>query len=174
MSIDFREKGAKFIMDSIILIPELLLTQQAHKEIIKCNEFTVEYGLKLSEEDTKSLVETRSEALSKNGRIEFGGGIVNKIIVEFCDSPYISQYNYISTINELLEIFYYYKNETLDFISDDELIYIMKEFFDNSCQGSLELLQDRELYKVAHNIKYGVADYLNIFGNVEDEGDEDE
>ena len=166
--------GANFIMNFIISIPQLLLTQQAHKEIIKCNEFTIEYGLKLSEEDTKSLVETRSEALSKNGRIEFRGGIVNKIIAEFCDSPYISQYNYVSTINELIEIFYYYKNETLDFISDDELIHIMKEFFDNSCQGSLELLQDRELYRVAHNIKYGVADYLNIFEDREEVGDEDE
>jgi len=50
----------------------------------------------------------------------------------------------------------------------------MKEFFDNSCQGSLELLQERELYRVAHNIEYGIFDYLNIFEDEEVVGDENE
>ncbi|EKN42403.1 hypothetical protein CFSAN001627_06965, partial [Clostridium botulinum CFSAN001627] len=80
----------------------------------------------------------------------------------FCDSPYISQYNYSETINELVEIFYNYKNETLDYISDDELIEIMKENFDNYCQGSLEILEGKALYRIANNIKSGFKDYTNL------------
>ena len=139
-----------------------LLEKQIFKDISKCNEITTEYGLMLQEEDVKEIIKTRNIALEKSGRIEFNGQIINKIIMIFCDSPYISQHNYSNTINELVEIFYNYKNETLDYISDDELMEIMKEHFDNYCQGSLELLEGKVLYKIADNIRNGVKDYTNI------------
>jgi len=150
-------------MDEIInLFEGNLLERQVFNDISKCNELTGEYGLILRAEDVKEIIATRNVALEKSGRIEFNGQIINKIIIAFCDSPYISQNNYSDTINELVEIFYNYKNETLDFISDDELIEIMKEYFDNYCQGSLELLEGKVLYKIADNIRNGVKDYTNL------------
>ena len=146
----------------INLFESNLLERQAFNDISKCNELTTEYGLTLREEDVKEIITTRNVALEKSGRIEFNGQIINKIITTFCDSPYISQNNYSDTINELVEIFYNYKNETLDYISDDELIEIMKEYFDNYCQGSLELLEGKVLYKIADNIRNGVKDYTNL------------
>ena len=148
--------------NSIDLFKSNLLEKQVFNDIFQCNEITREYGLKLSEEDVKEIINTRNVALQKSGRIEFNGQIINKIITAFYDSPYISQYNYSDTINELVEIFYNYKNETLDYISDDELIEIMKEYFDNYCQGSLELLEGKVLYKIADNIRNGVKDYTNL------------
>lgn len=148
--------------NSIDLFQNNLLEKEVFNDIIQCNEVTREYGLKLSEKDVKEIIDTRNIALQKSGRIEFNGQIINKIITAFCDSPYISQYNYGETINELVEIFYNYKNETLDYISDDELIEIMKENFDNYCQGSLEILEGRVLYKISENIRYGVKDYTNL------------
>lgn len=53
-------------------------------------------------------------------------------------------------------------NETLDYISNDELIEIMKEYFDNYCQGSLELLEGKVLYKIVDNIRRGVKNYTNL------------
>ena len=147
---------------NINLFESNLLEKQTFNDIFKCNELTIEYGLMLHEEDVKEIIKTRNVALEKSGRIEFNGQIINKIIITFCDSPYISQYNYSDTINELVEIFYNYKNETLDYISDDELIEIMKEYFDNYCQGSLELLEGKVLYKIANNIRNGVKDYTNL------------
>ncbi|MFU7516805.1 DUF6323 family protein [Clostridium sp. HCS.1] len=146
---------------------ESLLENNLLNEILKCNEVTKEYGLKLNENDIKEIVKTRNIALERSGRIEFNGQIINKIIESFCDSPYISQYNYSETINELVEIFYNYKNETLDYIGDDELIEIMKEFFDDYCQGSLELLEGKVLYKISDNIRNGVRDYTNIYSEKE-------
>ncbi|AKN30269.1 hypothetical protein Ccar_05285 [Clostridium carboxidivorans P7] len=148
--------------NSIDLFQNELLEKQVFNDIIQCNESTREYGLKLSCEDVKEIINTRNIALEKSGRIEFNGQIISKIIEAFCDSPYISQYNYSDTINELVEIFYNYKNETLDYISDDELIEIMEDKFDNYCQGSLELLEGRVLYKIADNIKNGFKDYTNL------------
>ncbi|WP_279230461.1 DUF6323 family protein [Clostridium thermarum] len=45
--------------------------------------------------------------MKRNGRIEFGSGVIGKIIMEFCDSPYISKHNYVEILNELIDIFLY-------------------------------------------------------------------
>lgn len=132
-----------------------LIQKQAVDEIVKCNEYTSKFGLTLTHIDALGLIETRSLSLKNYGRIEFGSGVIDKIIKAFCDSPYISIYNYVETLHVLIEMFYFYKNETLDLITDDELIRFMKNAFDGECQGSLELLSGRELDGLARNLCYG-------------------
>lgn len=158
----------------LCLFSGALVEKQAVNEVMKCNDLTTKFGLVLTEKQALALVETRSFALKENGRIEFGGGVIDKIINEFCDSPYLSMYNYEETLHELLEMFYYYKNETFELVSDDDLIKYMKNAFDGICQGSLDLLSGRELYKLVHNLRYGYAlDYSE--DNMEmDEDEEDE
>lgn len=159
----------------LALFQHSLIQKQAVSEIIKCNDLTMRYGLVLTEKQAIELVETRSFALKETGRIEFGGGVIDKIIYEFCDSPYISMHNYEETIHDLIEMFYYYKNETLDLISDDDLISYMKNAFDGKCRGSLELLSGRELYKLAHNLRYGYsADYDDDSSADDEEGEDGE
>lgn len=120
--------------------------------IKKCNEYTSKYGLTLSDNQIKNIIERRIESLQQNGRIEFRGWIVDKIIKEFCDSPYINQENYAQTIYELIDIFYEYKNETIDLIADDELITFMKKSFDGICQGDIEYLEGTVMYKMRENL----------------------
>lgn len=139
------------------LLRGALVEKQAVDEVMKCNDLTVKFGLVLTGAQALALVETRSLALKGNGRIEFGGGVIDKIINEFCDSPYLSMHNYEEILHELLQIFYFYKNETLDLISDDDLIKYMKNAFNGICQGSPELLSGRELYKLARGLRYGYA-----------------
>ena len=158
----------------IFNLPSTLVQKQAVMEIQRCNEFTQSFGLVLSPRDAVELVETRAYALKSNGRIEFGGGVVTKIIKEFCDSPYISMYNYAEILHELTEMFYYYKNETLDLISDDDLIRFMKDSFDGACQGSLELLSGRELANMARNLRYGYPLDYSESSDVDGEDEYDE
>ena len=146
----------------LISIPDSLIVEQTIKEIQQLNEQTLEYGLTLCPKDIKTIVNKRTEALKSNGRVEFGGGIISQIISSFCKSPYISQYNYVETISDIIETFYYYKNETMEEISDDDLIDFMKNCFDNKCQGDMDLLRGKYLDKVAHNVKYGVSDFFNM------------
>ncbi|HCC36043.1 MAG TPA: hypothetical protein DEQ02_10635 [Ruminococcaceae bacterium] len=151
-----------------------LMQKHAVSEIVKCNDYTEQFGLSLTREQAVELVNTRSLSLRDNGRIEFGGGATQKIIKEFCDSPYLYTQNYAATLHELIETFYYYKNETLDLISDDDLIKFMKSAFDGVCQGSIDLLSNRELYRLAKNLRFGLpADYSED-SFTEDEGDDDE
>ena len=86
----------------------------AHQEIRECNAFSSKFGLVLSETEITDLVNSRAEALRASGRIEFGGGILPKLIKAFCDSPYIEQENYADTPAELQETFYYFKTESMD------------------------------------------------------------
>jgi hypothetical protein len=143
------------------------------EQIVEFNEKSKKYGLVLTHTDALQLVETRSRSLLENGRIEIGSGTLIKIIDAFYDSVFIMQEDYSDTLNELLEIFYYFKNETLELISDEELIDLMKDYFENRCKGSLELLKDRELEKLANNLRFGVADYSNM-NDPEDSDPEDE
>ena len=76
---------------------------------------------------------------------------------EFSSSPYVSPDNYLETLHELIEIFYYFKNETLDLISDDNLIRFMKKCFDGRCGGSLEILRSRDLEEMARSIRSRVG-----------------
>ena len=70
--------------------------------------------------------------------------------MQYCQTnePYINKENYAETLYELIEIFYEYKNETMDLITDDELIAFMKKSFDGICQGNLEYLSGTILYKM--------------------------
>ena len=59
------------------------------KEVLACNEYTKKFGVTLSEEETNILLSDRKDSLQQEGRIEFGEGILPKLIYAFCDSPYI-------------------------------------------------------------------------------------
>lgn len=110
-----------------------------------CNEFTTRFGIALTEEMIISLTNKRFESLKEMGRIEFGQGILKELIFAFCDSPFITQDTFEETIIQLQEIFYYFKTEAMELISDDELIDYMKECFDGKCEGSLEYLSGTSL-----------------------------
>jgi hypothetical protein len=152
---------------------DALQKQSEIYEIIKSNEESMQYGLRLSEKHVLDIVETRNYVLKSYGRIELGGDIINKIIKAFCRSQYINQVDYALIINELVETFYYIKNETLDLVTDDELIDLMKDYFNNSCVGSIELLQGRELENFARSIRYDFSDY-RLYGQNEEDIEDDE
>ena len=98
-----------------LLSPMKLLKKQALEELKDCNSLTLKYGLSLSEQQMEELIEKRFEALRANGRIEFGQGILKKLIYEFCDSPYLMQENYQETLMELQDIFYFYKRGKISY-----------------------------------------------------------
>lgn len=89
-----------------------------------------------------ALVTARFAALEETGRVEFGGGVIEKLEYAFCDSPYVDGENYAAVLGELQSLFYYYKNESAEALSDDELIGEMKRIFDGEAAGDLSALSD--------------------------------
>lgn len=136
-------------------------------KVKEANGYTEKFGLSLTDEEAALLLRERKDVLKNQERVEFGEGILPKLIYAFCDSPYIYQDNYVETLGRLQDIFYFYKNESLDEITDDELIDFMKTGFDGPCQGSLDHLEDTGLEALARRARFGLGLY-------EEEEDEDE
>ena len=136
-------------MDDNMLLPMQQELIAAYQEVRECNAYSENFGLVLSESEITELVSCRAEALRASGRIEFGGGILPKLILAFCDSPYIDQDNYVDTIAELQEAFYYFKTEAMDRFSDEELIEFMVKVFNGRAQGSAEYLSGTSLEALA-------------------------
>lgn len=93
-------------MDDNRLFPVQQQLTAAHQEVRECNGYSQKFGLTLSEPEITELVACRAEALRASGRIEFGGGILPKLIRAFCDSPYIEQENYAAALAELQKAFF--------------------------------------------------------------------
>lgn len=139
----------------------MVLLQQHNQlgQVLKLNRDTEKYGLVLSEQDAMMILKERENSLREQRRIEFGEGIISKIIYEFCDSDFIDQNNYVDTVIHLQEIFYLYKNEMEDEITDDELLHFMKEQFEEVCFGDLEYLEGTCLSLFAQAIRAGYQGY---------------
>lgn len=139
--------------------------------ICNVNKDIYEYGITISKQDAKEIIITKRESLKKNGRVEFKESIINEIIKKFSSSPFVYKSNYKNIFCELVEIFYEYKNETMEVIGDEELIDAMASYFNNYCQGSLELLEGKVLYKIAENVRMGNDNPLDIFDNKDKKDD---
>lgn len=132
----------------------LINSQEATvNEIIELNKITEKYGLNLTKEQAIDLVNNRNNALKEVGRIELNGGMLEKLIYEFCDSPYLYKEEYLNTLEELTNIFYEYREEFDGKLTDDQIIKYMKNKFDTTCNGSLELLAYKELEYLKEHLK---------------------
>ncbi|PKM51673.1 MAG: hypothetical protein CVV02_05225 [Firmicutes bacterium HGW-Firmicutes-7] len=130
-----------------------LLLQSQVTQLLETNMESQKYGLILSPTGALELLEERNIALKNSGRLEFDSSLTLKIIHCFCNSPFIQQDDYETTLIEIQEIFYDMKNETEDSISDDDLLSLLKNFFDHECDGDIEYLKGKYLDILSRNTK---------------------
>ena len=144
-----------------------LLQENQVGKVVETNRATAQYGLTLTEEEAKLILRERTNALREQKRVEFGDAITPRIIYAFCDSDFIDQDHYVETIVRLQEIFYLYKNEMMDEISDDELLHLMKEQFEEICFGDLDYLESTCLSNFAQAVRAGYHGYVATEGRRE-------
>lgn len=143
---------------------ELMEKQNQMTAILQTNEYSARFGLELTQQDAQLLTAERKNSLQEQRRVEFGSGILPKIIYTFMDSPYISQSEYVQTLVKLQDLFFLYKNEMTDEITDDELLHFMKEQFDTVCCGDTDYLGGTCLEVFAQAIRAGYGDYQDTEG----------
>ncbi len=146
---------------------EAVVNQTQIGKVMETNQYAQKYGLTLSEEEARIIVAERKNTLKEQKRVEFGESILPRLIYEFCDSYYINQDNYADTMVRLQEIFYLYKNEMLDELTDQELIHFMKEQFENVCYGDLDYLEGTCLDVFAQAVRSGYRGYRRTEGRGE-------
>lgn len=144
-----------------------LLERTQIQKVMESNQYTEQYGLTLSEQDAEILAQERKSTLIEQKRVEFGESILPRIIYEFCDSAFISQSNYVESLTRLQEIFFLYKNEMLDEISDEELLNFMKEQFETVCFGDFDYLEGTCLDIFAQAVRAGYRGYQQTGGRGE-------
>lgn len=133
-------------------LTSLAQPQQDAAALERYNRQSEPFGLTLTEEGLTRLMQHRSEILWETKRFEFGGGVLGKLVAAFCDSPYISQTEYEETLRELQELFYVFKTECHDLVSDDELIDALHLIFHEATKGSIDYLSGIEwetMYRIA-------------------------
>lgn len=141
--------------------------KQQLARVIETNRMTAQYGLTLNEAQAGLLAAEQCAVLKEQRRLEFGEGIIPRMIAEFCDSDFIDQEHYVEILLRLQEIFYLYKNEMQDEISDEELLHFMKEQFEMVCFGDLEYLEGTCLTIFAQAIRAGYRGYQATAGRGE-------
>ena len=144
--------------------PSLLQNANQLTKVIETNQYTEQFGLILSEQDAQLILEKHNDTLRELKRVEFGESIIPKIIREFCDSDYIDQENYVDTMIRLQEIFYLYKNEMDDKMTDDELLHLMREQYDHLCFGDLDYLEETCLADFAQAVREGYRGFVGSDG----------
>ena len=120
--------------------------------LLRANQDAERYGLSLTRGQMLALVRAEGEALANAGRVEFGSGVLPKLVSAFSDSPCIADGEYFSALRELTELFYNLKNDTEGALSDDELVDILARVFNGRAQGSVSYLCDLspdDLYRMA-------------------------
>lgn len=122
-----------------------------------CNARTARYGLTLSRSAMLEIAEKRERALSEHGRVELGESVLPALIEGFCDSPYLLQEDYAVTLLELLDAFYYFKNECGEQLTDDELIAAMRERYD-AYDGSIDAVIGTSLEALCRARRLGQED----------------
>lgn len=146
-------------MNHINIFKNNLITQEKVNAIMSCNLVSERHGLVLTEEEVKELLNTQVVVLEEVGRMEFTNTIIEQIITMFCDSQFINKGEYTAILNELVEIFYYYREATDEILSDEEIIKYMYASFEGPCQGSLSWLGDNQL----NTLMNALADNKDIF-----------
>ena len=134
---------------------ELMGEQAIVEKVLDTNSYMEQFGLRLTKEDAKLLAAGRQRALQKERRVELGESILPKLIFTFCDSGYVEQEDFVDTIQRLQEIFFLYKNEMEDEITDDELLNFMKEQFETVCFGDMDYLEGTCLELFAEAVRAG-------------------
>ncbi len=122
----------------------LILQQRTAQlaQMRKTNELAYAYGNVLSEAQLLSLINAEAQTQRDYGRLEFGEGILPRLMYAFFDSPLIAKHDYYNTLGTLQELFYAYHDEMNDSLTDDELVEAMHKLFHGRAEGSLEYMEN--------------------------------
>ncbi len=145
-----------------------LSAHAAETALLRLNDMTDRYGLRLTQGQIIALVAARKEALAQTGRVELGEGVLPKLVYAFADSPYIQRDTYAQTLGALQELFYTFKNECEDALTDDELVEAMQTLYNRKAHGSLEYLENVTMAQL-----YRALRPPTIGGDDGDNGDEE-
>ena len=137
--------------------------------LLQINSATQKYGLILTETIAKEIAVSRQQTLKDNDRIDFSPDPMVRLVKAFSQSYYITQDTFSEVISEMIELFYFLKNEIIDedgneILSDDDMISEMLIVFNDYCAGEMELMQNKGVEIIIRKYRFkGWADLSDIW-----------
>lgn len=92
----------------------------------------------LTPENSQLLLTSRQEQLVATHRLELSTRPLEKLTEQLSFSPHVTKDNFLELIIDCQESFYWVRNEASKKISDDDLIDLILDVFNNQTEGSLE------------------------------------
>jgi len=126
------------------------------KNLVELSAKANQYGLVITENIAREIAVYRQAALVENERVEFKSDAIARLTSAFLETRYINQEDFAAAMGEIINLFYLIKTETENTISDDDLISVMLDTFQNNpCYGSIENMQSKGLEKILREYKFG-------------------
>lgn len=119
-----------------------MCARESEAALLCQNERTERFGLTLTHEACVRLAARRTDALRETGRFEWGTGVLPSLALALCDSPYVSQESWESTLGEMTELFYHFKGACGERLGDDELVYALAKLFNGFAGGCAARIAD--------------------------------
>ena len=138
-----------------------LSAQRTEAALLRGNAVTERFGLTLTPEQCGRLLERRALALRETERIELGEGILPKLAVALCDSPCVDAEGWEETLGVMAELFYHFKSESGERLSDDELLAALVRLYNGwagGCAGRIADLDGRAMLRFARTGRVGDDD----------------
>lgn len=140
--------------------------------LLATNSDGAPHGLCLTAQDAAMLIQVSHDAILTQDRLEFGESAILPLIRQFQQSRFLAPGDYADTLATLLDIFYEVKEESLDLLTDEEVISLMFEAFETTSCGSVELLQTRDMEWLCRRVRNRALSEAGVTGL--EEGDDDE
>ncbi len=126
-----------------ILSPTVENCMRDAGQLMALNDQTAAWGLTLTQEEAAQVAVCRTKALHLNERIEVGLGALEKLTAVFAASGYVERSDWAELLCRVTEMFYQYKTDMEDRISDTELIAYLFYCFELECGGDPDLTEER-------------------------------
>jgi len=110
-------------------------------------------GAYLTEQGIREVLASRQSALARQARLQWSLEMTEKILERASSSPYAEQDTLPQVISDWFEVILYIQNQTTDFLSDEDIILAVAEYYDNFCGGDSDLLRGKGADRIIKNYK---------------------
>ena len=132
-----------------------LSAQRTEQALLRGNAVTGRFGLTLTAEQCRRLLEHYASALRETERIELGEGILPKLAVALCNSPCVGPENWEETLGGLTELFYHFKGACGERLGDDELLDALVRLYNGWAGGCTDRIADLDGRAMLHFVRTG-------------------
>lgn len=101
-----------------------------------------EAALTLTGAQALQLLETRREALHREGLVEWGEGILPQLAKRFEQSAYLDRQTYAESLERLAALFYHCRAQAGERVTDEQILEFLSTRFEGICGGDFERLEE--------------------------------